>query len=598
MVDGPIETLESLRELYEDAPCGDLSALPDGTILRVNRTLAGWTGHGEPGFCVGGRFQTLLTSPGALLFETYCVPLLQLQGFINEVALDLVDREGKRLPVLLCATARRDAAGAVELLRIVVFNAPTRREYERELVRARTEAEEATQQVRVHRELAERKVAEQAALLHSVGRMAAGDLKTPITLDISGSLLPLASELERLRKDTLWQIEALKERNEEIQKLNRELRHQIEQRSAMLAQSLMSRPEHRSSEWLGLLPRGTVLAERYKVGELLGQGGMATVYQVERLSDGRRFAAKVLSVRPNYQGLTRFAREAQFLARLQHPNLIDIVDTDVTADRVAYMVMELALGKSLADHSARYGELGFILPVLSQVVAALVAVHAAGVVHRDLKPSNVLITSEQAGAEVTAKLVDFGISLLLDPALTPAEQSMAPAIEAAVDAHAQRIALSPTVHLTHQDLVAAAAPVAAAQPPGQRRQGHSDELTQVGALLGTPAYMAPELAAGSRLAQPASDLFSFGVLAYQVLTGKLPFNEPPILTAILHNGVLPFVPLERLCPALDGGLARVIEHCLDPDPERRPTALELSRVLVRTLSKSGPVDRGVESGRT
>lgn len=528
---GPSETLESLRELYEDAPCGHLSALPDGTIIRVNRTLAGWTGTGEPGLCVGGGFQSLLTSPSALLFETYCVPLLQLQGFINEVALDLVDREGKRMPVLLCATTRRDGAGAVDLLRIVIFNAPMRREYERELVRARTLAEEATRQVRVHRELAERK-----------------------------------------------------QRNEEIQKLNRELRHQIEERSMLLAQSLLSRPDPRPSEWLGLLPRGTVLADRYRVGEVLGRGGMATVYQVERLSDGRLFAAKVLGMRPDDQGMICFAREAQFLARLQHPNLIDIVDTDVTADRVAYIVMELARGKSLVDHSRRYGELGFVLPVLAQVVAALVAVHAAGVVHRDLKPSNVLITSEETGAEVTAKLVDFGVSLLLDPTLTSGEPSLSSAVDA--DADAERIALSPTMQLTHLDADAMlAAPVASAPAPapapcpGLRRQGPSDQLTQVGALLGTPSYMAPELAAGSRLAQPASDLFSFGVLAYEVLTGKLPFNEPPILTAILNHGELPFVPLARLCPGLDAALARAIERCLDPDPERRPTAVELSRAL-------------------
>ncbi|MBK8266355.1 MAG: hypothetical protein IPK80_34140 [Nannocystis sp.] len=361
----------------DDGPCGDLTALPDGTILHLNRTLAAWTGRDQAAAAQGLRLQSLLTTPSALLFETHCVPLLQLQGFVNEVSLDLVNASGQRQPVLLCATAKRDEAGATALLRLTIFNAPKRREYERELVAARTAAEQATAQLRIQRELAERKVAEQAALLRAVGRMAAGDLTTPITLEIDSSLLPLASELERLRRDILWQIQALKERNDEIHKLNRELRYQIEQRSLKLVESLGARVEHRAAQPPASRPAGAVLAGRYRLEHVLGRGGMATVYQIERISDGRRFAAKFLSVRPDYQVLVRFAREAQFLARLAHPNLINIIDIDVTEDRVPYIVMELAGGRSLAEHAPRYRERAFVLPVLAQIAAALDAVHAA-----------------------------------------------------------------------------------------------------------------------------------------------------------------------------------------------------------------------------
>jgi hypothetical protein len=545
----------------DDAPCGDLTALPDGTILHLNRTLAAWTGRDQAAAGQGLRLQSLLTTPSALLFETHCVPLLQLQGFINEVSLDLVSASGQRQPVLLCATAKRDEAGATALLRLMIFNAPKRREYERELVAARTAAEQATAQLRSERELAERKVAEQAALLRAVGRMAAGDLTTPITLEIDSSLLPLASELERLRRDILWQLQALKERNDEIHKLNRELRYQIEQRSLKLVESLGARMEHRAAQPSAPRPAGAVLAGRYRLEHLLGRGGMATVYQIERISDGRRFAAKFLSVRPDYQVLVRFAREAQFLARLAHPNLISIIDIDVTEDRVPYIVMELAGGRSLAEHAHRYGERAFVLPVLTQIAAALDAVHAAGVVHRDLKPSNVLLFAAERGAAATVKLVDFGISLLLDPGVTPTPPPPPPS--APTPAHQTQVDLHP------------------------RRRGPADELTQIGALLGTPNYMAPELAAGSRLAQAASDLFSFGVLAYELLTGDLPFSEPPILQVIANKGVLTCEPLAKRCPDLHPALIAALERCLAVDPASRPTAHELASALGVDL----PADR-------
>ncbi len=236
-----------------------------------------------------------------------------------------------------------------------------------------------------------------------------------------------------MRRNILNQIREMKERNEEIRRLDAELLHQIEQRSRVLLEAMQaamdngaSLKESSSAEGPSLLIAGTVLANRYRVEGILGRGAMGIVYEVERLSDGRRFAAKVLSVRPDHRAIARFAREALLLSRLQHPNLISIVDLDVTPDRVAYMVMELVYGKSLAELRGRFKDREFMLPVLHQIADALTAVHAAGIVHRDLKPANVLISVSADGMRGTARLADFGISRLLD-LVQGAPESAAPA---------------------------------------------------------------------------------------------------------------------------------------------------------------------------
>src|SRR4051812_18544915 len=165
---------ESLEELYEEAPCGYLSLLPDGEIVRVNRTLLSWTGYSAEELYAGKRLTALLTVPGALLYETHCAPLLRLRGSIGESSLDLLCRDGMPLPILFSAVAKRDPSGAPCLLRVVVLNAPRRREYERELLLARTQAEEAAELLRVQREVAERKMAEQDRILQAMSQMAAG----------------------------------------------------------------------------------------------------------------------------------------------------------------------------------------------------------------------------------------------------------------------------------------------------------------------------------------------------------------------------------------------------------------------------------------
>lgn len=133
---------ESAEDLFEHAPCGYLSTLPGGAIVRVNQTLADWIGRARDSLLAGATFQTLLTVGSRIYFETHCAPLLQMQGFANEIALDLLRDDGHVLPVLMNSQQRRDADGTPLFNRITLFDSTDRRRYERELLLARRKAEQ------------------------------------------------------------------------------------------------------------------------------------------------------------------------------------------------------------------------------------------------------------------------------------------------------------------------------------------------------------------------------------------------------------------------------------------------------------------------
>jgi signal transduction histidine kinase len=139
------ETLleENLEDLYDGAPCGYLSTLPDGTIVRVNQTFVDWLGHTRDALLAGVKFQTLLTIGSRIYYETHYAPLLQMQGFANEIALEALCADGRILPVVANSRQRRDARGVPLLNRITLFDSTDRRRYERELLLARRKAEQA-----------------------------------------------------------------------------------------------------------------------------------------------------------------------------------------------------------------------------------------------------------------------------------------------------------------------------------------------------------------------------------------------------------------------------------------------------------------------
>ena len=133
---------ESAEDLYDNAPCGYLSALPDGTIVKVNQTFLTWTGYAREDLVGRRRFQDLLTAGGRIFHETHYAPLLRMQGAVREIAVEMVCADGRRLPVLINSVLRQDERGEPLLSRTTVFNATDRKEYERELLRERQRAEQ------------------------------------------------------------------------------------------------------------------------------------------------------------------------------------------------------------------------------------------------------------------------------------------------------------------------------------------------------------------------------------------------------------------------------------------------------------------------
>ncbi|WP_279599227.1 PAS domain S-box protein [Methylobacterium sp. J-076] len=161
---------DDLEDLFENAPCGYASALPNGRLSRVNRTLATWLGYSAADL-VGRRFLDLLTVPGKIYYETHFAPLLRLQGAFKEVAFDLLRADGTKLPVLANAVLRRDETGEVRFIRVTVFDASDRRRYERELLDARRAADQAKDALQDLNLTLEARVAERALALDRAWRL-------------------------------------------------------------------------------------------------------------------------------------------------------------------------------------------------------------------------------------------------------------------------------------------------------------------------------------------------------------------------------------------------------------------------------------------
>lgn len=211
-------------------------------------------------------------------------------------------------------------------------------------------------------------------------------------------------------------------------------------------------------------------------------------------------------------------------------------------------------------------------------------------VHRDLKPENVLIQNPDDFSRMTAKLVDFGVSMLLDDTVAGTGSSVVdgPPIGAGPITESEfGITISDNAHpgtadqgrpvtgpVTGGDRKSAPGPSQTGQTGRERISGRPVDLTQTGVIMGTPLYMAPELRQGAKYARPSSDVFSFGVMAYELMSGQLP-SETPALFHTFKPGTRWFPALRSKCPELAEPLAELIERCLDPQPEQRPTAAEV-----------------------
>ena len=156
-----------------------------------------------------------------------------------------------------------------------------------------------------------------------------------------------------------------------------------------------------------------MVENRYRVIKELGSGGMGTVYEIERITDGKHFALKALAGGGDAQARARFAREAQIVANVNHPNVVSIVDVDVAKSGFIFLVMELVeAGTTLSDVRRRNRDVPWTLGVLAQVAEGIDAIHGAGIIHRDLKPGNILLSRGADGRKPLVKITDFGISSL------------------------------------------------------------------------------------------------------------------------------------------------------------------------------------------
>jgi len=372
-------------------------------------------------------------------------------------------------------------------------------------------------------------------------------------LSVIASQAAIAVENAQLYQNIEAQLRALEARNREVQKLNDELRRQIAQRSRRLMETLISSDGETP---IASLEVGSILGDCYRIVKMLGEGGMGAVYEVERTTDGEHLAAKVLNHSPDRNDLGRFAREAQILAKLSHPNLISIYDIDVTDDGVLYIVMELVQGATLRQIEGRRGDIPWILQVLGQIAKALDALHSISIVHRDLKPENVLVVSLELNAVPVVKLADFGISIITtDPRSSPP-----------VDPHAITLSKDAPMSLISID--------------------RASMLTQSGVLVGTPLYMAPELGYGSKNALPSSDMFALGIIAYELLIGEKPYAFPPALGGMISDNIPAKL---QQCANLPADWADLIARCLEIEPDKRPKPKEISDLEAGVLQSYRPV---------
>ena len=264
---------------------------------------------------------------------------------------------------------------------------------------------------------------------------------------------------------------------------------------------------------------GTLLLEQFRIEQQIGVGGMGTVYRAHQTSVGRDVAVKVLRLElaRDDQAVARFEREARLCTALDHPNLVRVFLSGRLPDGRLYIVMELLRGRSLAEELEAHGppSLERAVIMIMKLCAGLGAVHAAGVVHRDIKPENIYLVQRGSDHDFV-KLVDFGVARVLES------------------------------------------------------DGLAPTTTQSGRVFGTATYISPEAATGDET-DHRSDVYSLGVLSYQLLTGELPFEGSTagaVLMQHVHNEP-PMLQTKGRGAEVPGNVARVVMRSLSKDPEAR-----------------------------
>ncbi len=384
-------------------------------------------------------------------------------------------------------------------------------------------------------------------------------------------------------------VRLLQAKHREVELLNDELRRQIAARSRELAEKLASMEDDGIDAPPPPLEPGTVLEGRYRIVRHLGAGGMGAVYEVERTTDAKHFALKALSTGSDAHARARFAREAQIVANVSHPNVVSIVDIDVAKSGFIFLVMELVEGgATLHEVRRRHRDIPWTLGVLAQVAEGLDAIHAAGIIHRDLKPGNCLLSRGADGRRPLVKITDFGISSLQrDDRMSSAH----------VRARPQMDSLPPVTDVPPEGLPVVVIPEDDAKTldlaEAKTRAREASEKpeswdTQTGVIFGTVQYMAQELHVGTKHATRSSDVFSLGIIAFELLTGKRPFAEAPVTTRLAARMPPPAPGIRNYCPTLSPEIAALLDRAMSHDPRERPTATELAAALRLAADKLAP----------
>ncbi len=274
---------------------------------------------------------------------------------------------------------------------------------------------------------------------------------------------------------------------------------------------------------------GHVVGGKYRIDGLIGQGGMGVVYSATHLVSDKRVAIKWMLPAPgaSTELSERFVREARATARIDHPNVVDIYDVGVEEGSM-FLVMERLHGESLAQRLER-GALDATeaVAVLMPALRAVAAAHAQGVIHRDLKPDNIFLCVGQDGEPREPKVLDFGISKIA---------------------------------------------------AGSER--HDFSLTQSGTIMGTPLYMSPEQIRGLRDVDARGDVYAFGVILYEMLTGAFPFDAETYNELIVKIATEEPTPITTLLPELEPGIEIVIARAMARNRDARyESVAELAAAL-------------------
>ena len=346
---------------------------------------------------------------------------------------------------------------------------------------------------------------------------------------------------------------------------------------------------------------GEVLDDKYRLEQLLGQGGMGAVYLATHLGTERYVALKLISPQfmRNSEFVERFKREARAAGRLRHPNVVDCTDfgfARVKEGQVAYLVMEYLDGCTLGDVLAEEKRLPleWVADIMEQVCSAVHEAHQQGIIHRDLKPDNIWLEPNRLGG-YRVKVLDFGIAKLGptgedapddNPAATIIDEVSRVKAAAATDLEVNTLLQSPnlTKQLTYPDMHAdddgtllfddhtkAGNRHGATTAPGSA-------LTRVGAIMGTPLYMSPEQCGGGQVGM-RSDIYSLGVIAYQMLAGEPPFSGNTSTVMRAHREEHPRH-LREYEGKIPKRVAGVVMSALAKDPAARPaTAFAFASAL-------------------